>query len=71
METGRNYILSVSRVAIVRGSAQALSTPQPEPPVDIRFESGDMVEELGGDIKVAPDVDGVPEGTFPWREREA
>ncbi len=41
------------------------------PPIDIRLESGDINMQLGGDAKVAPEVDGVPDGTFRWMEREA
>jgi hypothetical protein len=31
------------------GNAQAISDPQPEAPVDIRFEPCDIVVELEGD----------------------
>ncbi len=68
METIRESILSVSRVVMGYGRAQATSAPQPEPPVDIRLESGDVVE-LEGDAKVAPE-ERVRDGAFRWMERE-
>jgi hypothetical protein len=71
MERDREFILSVSSVAMGRGNAKAICTPHQGPPFHIRLESGDIVEKLEGDADVVPEVDGVSEGTFRWREREA
>jgi hypothetical protein len=71
MERGRESILSVSRASMGHGNAQATSVPKLELPSNIRLESGDIVLESEGDANVAPEVDGVPDGKFRWREREA
>jgi len=67
-----------SRVNFVRfkgchghGSVHATNALHPEPTVEICLESNDIVLELEGDAEVAPEVDGVPVGTFRWRAREA
>jgi len=54
----------MSIVVTWHGGALAISAPHPEPPVNIRLESGDIVVELEGDIEVALNVDRVPNGTF-------
>jgi hypothetical protein len=54
MERDRESILSLSRFAMGHGSALATSAPQPEPPVSIHLEPGDIVVELESDVEVAP-----------------
>ncbi len=71
MERDREYILSISRVAIRHKNVQAICAPQAKPLVDIRLESGDTIELVEGDADAVPEVDGVPDGSFRWREREA
>ncbi len=71
MERDRESILSVSRAAMDHGRAQASCVSQPAPPLDVCLESGDIIQKWEDDADVAPEVDGVSDGTFRWREREA
>ncbi len=41
-----------------------MCAPEPEPLIDIRLESGDIVEMLEGDEDVDTEVGGVPNGAF-------
>jgi hypothetical protein len=37
---------------------------QTPPPADIRFKSGDIIEELEGNADHAPEVEDLPDGAF-------
>ena len=66
MERDRASVLSVTRAILGYGNANAISTPEPDPLIDIRLESGDIVEIIEGDVDVVPEVEGVPDGAFRW-----
>jgi hypothetical protein len=66
MERDRVSILSVTRAITGHGTARAICSPEPDPLIDIRLESGDIVEMLEGDDDVVTEVEGVPDGAFRW-----
>ena len=53
------------------GEAQVICAPEPDSLIDIRLESGDMLEIIEGDDDVVTEVEGVPDGAFRWSLREA
>ncbi len=46
------------------GNANAICAPEPDLSIDIRLESGDIVEKIEGDVDVVTEVEGVPDGAF-------
>ena len=67
MEKDRTSVLSVTRAILGYGNANVmLCAPEPDPRIDIRLESGDIVEITEGDDDVVTEVEGVPEGAFRW-----
>jgi len=46
------------------GNANVICAPQPELTIDIRLETGDIIELVDGDEEVFPEVD----GAFRWSE---
>ena len=50
------------------GNANVICAPQPELTIDIRLETGDIIELVDGDEEVFPEVDGVSDGAFRWSE---
>ncbi len=53
------------------GNANAICAPESDLLIDIRLESGDIVERIEGDDDVVTEVEGVPDGAFHWSRREA
>ena len=70
MEKDKAFILSVTRAIIGPRKAKATRSPHTGPLVEIRLKSGEIIELVEVDADVAPEMDGVPDGTFRWRERE-
>jgi hypothetical protein len=66
MEKDRVFILSVTRDITGHGKAKRICAPEPDPLIDIRLESGDIVELIEGDDNVVPEVEGIPHGAFHW-----
>jgi hypothetical protein len=66
MERDRASVLSVTRAILGYGNANDICAPEPDPSIDIRLESGDIVEIIEGDDDVVTEVDGVPDGAFRW-----
>ena len=48
------------------GNANDIFAPEPDPLIDIRLGSGDIVEIREGDDDVVTEVEGVPDGAFRW-----
>ena len=67
MSRDRASVLSVTRAILGYGIANAICAPQPDPLINIRLESGDIVEIIEGDDDVVTEVEGVPNGSFRWR----
>ena len=66
MERDRASVLSVIRAILGYGNANAICSPEPDPLMDIRLESGDIVEIIEGDVDVVTEVEEVPDGAFRW-----
>jgi len=66
VERDRAYVLSVTRAILGYGNANVICAPEPDPLIDIRLESGDIVEIIEGDDDVVTEVEGVPDGAFRW-----
>ena len=49
------------------GKANVICAPELDPLIDIRLESGDIVEIIEGDVGVVTGVEGVPDGAFCLR----
>ncbi len=64
MERDRASVLSVTRAILGYGNANVICAPEPDPLIDIRLESGDIVEVIEGDDDVITEVEGVPDGAF-------
>ncbi len=56
----------MTRAILGYGNANAICAPEPDPLIDIRLESGDIVEMIEGDVDVVTEVEGVPDGAFRW-----
>ena len=48
------------------GKAKVICSPEHDPLIDIRIESGDIEELIEGDDGVVPEVEGAPDGAFRW-----
>ena len=60
-------IFSVTAKTIIgHGKAKVKCVPEPDSFIDIRFETGDIVELIEGDDDIVPEVEGVPDGAFRW-----
>jgi hypothetical protein len=64
MERDWASVLSVTRAILGYGNANIIGAPEPDPLIDIRLESGDIVEMIEGDGDVVTEVEGVPDGAF-------
>ena len=64
MEKYRVSILSMTRAIMGHGKAKVICAPEPDTLIDIRLESGDIVELIEGDDDVVPEVENVPDGAF-------
>jgi hypothetical protein len=67
MERDRVSILSVTKAIMGHGKKQAICAMEPDPSIDIRLESGDIVELTEGDDDIVPEVEDVLDGIFRWR----
>ncbi len=56
MERDRASVLSVTRAILGYGNANVTCAPEPDPLIDIRLESGDIVEIIEGDVDVVTEV---------------
>ena len=66
MERDRASVLSVTIAILGYGNANVICAPEPDPRIDIRLESGDIVEITEGYDDVVTEVEGVPGGAFRW-----
>ena len=66
MERDRVSILSVTQVITGHVKMQVICAPKPDPSIDIRLESGDIVESTEGDDDVVPEVEYVLDEIFRW-----
>ena len=62
----RERILIVSRATMAQRGQPPSMVRQTPPPVGIRIESGDIIEELEGSADVAPEVEDLSDGIFRW-----
>ncbi len=54
----------MTRSILGYGNANVICAPEPDPLIDIRLESGDIVEIIEGEVDVVTEVEGVPDGAF-------
>ena len=66
MERDRASDMSVTRAILGYGNAHDICAPEPDPLIDIRLESNDIVEIIESDDDVVTEMEGVPEGAFRW-----
>jgi hypothetical protein len=66
MERDQASVFFVTRAILGYGNANIICAPEPDPLIDIRLESGDIVEIIEGDVDVVTEVEGVPDGAFRW-----
>ncbi len=59
----RVSIFPVTIAIMGHDMAQVICAPEPDS-IDVRLESGDIVEIIEGDVYVVPKVEGVPDGSF-------
>jgi hypothetical protein len=64
MERDRMSILSVTQAIMGHGKTQVICAPEPDPLIDMRLESGNIVELIEGENDVVPEVEDVPDGIF-------
>ncbi len=67
MENDRVSIFSVTKAIMDHRKANVICAPEPDSMIDIRLESGDIVEWIQGDDNGVPEVEGVPKGALGWR----
>ena len=48
------------------GNANDIFAPEPDPLIDIRLESGDIVEIIEGDVDVVTELEEAPDEALRW-----
>jgi hypothetical protein len=57
---------TVTSAILGYGNTNVICAPEPDPLIDIRLESGVIVEIIEGNDDVVTEVEGVPDGALRW-----